>query len=132
VDKLESSSQHLEIRGSGDVTLHEPLLASALNIYVMFKFLPAYLDKSAMTKSIFSALDRIPKMRQAKRPDGYFGYVIKGDLKSGPRPLPSRTGGIAGGPSGLHSPNAGNQHPSAGLPMGIGKTKAKPVVAGSP
>ena len=118
VKKLEAKSKHIEILGGGDVTLREPMLLSSLNIYVMFKFLPAYTDKSSMTKTIFSALDRIPKMRKAKRPDGFYGYIIRGDLRAGPKPFPSRTGpaGPAPGIAPLQSPQ-GKQ--SSSVPMGL-------------
>jgi hypothetical protein len=99
------------------VALRQPMMLSALNIYVMFKFLPAYTDKSSMTKTIFSALDRIPKMRKAKRPDGFFGYLVKGDLRKGPQAVPSRSG-----PAPSAAPPRSK---AAGLPMGL-KGKAKP------
>jgi type II secretion system protein N len=124
VEKLEASSEHIEIRGAGDVTLREPMLLSTLNIYVMFKFLPAYVNKSSMTKTIFSALDRVPKMRKAKRPDGFFGYLLRGDLRAGPKPVPSRSGPItqpSGGTGGIAPLPAGK---SPALPMGL-KSKIK-------
>jgi len=117
VEKLESQSSHMEIKGTGDVVLKEPLLSSQLNLYVMFKFLPDYINKTAMTKTIFSSLDRLPKMRQAKRPDGFFGFALKGDLRSGPSPLPARAGP---GTSSAGQPRGGQ-----GLPMGLGKKKGK-------
>lgn len=119
VKKLEAKSRHIQIRGAGDVALRQPMMLSALNIYVMFKFLPAYTDKSSMTKTIFSALDRIPKMRKAKRPDGFFGYLVKGDLRKGPQAVPSRSG---------PAPSAAPPSPkAAGLPMGLkGKTESRP------
>ncbi len=129
VEKLESKSQHIEIRGAGDMTMREPMLRSGLNIYVMFKFLPAYIDRSAMNKTIFSALDRIPQMRKAKRPDGYFGFLLKGDLRSGPKPLPSRSGPAS--PQEMTGPGASG--------TGIGgsftpvKDKASPkIIGGAP
>ena len=124
VENLKASSRHVEIRGAGDVSLRQPLLLSALNIYVMFKFLPAYTDKSSMTKTIFSALDRLPKMRKAKRPDGYFGYLLKGNLKNGPKFAPSRSGPATSSPGAASA--AGGKKKPAGLPMGLGKKPKKP------
>ena len=68
------------------------------------------------TKTIFSALDRLPKMRKAKRPDGYFGYLLKGDFKSGLKPVPSRSG-PSSQPGGIAPLPA--KGPQRGLPMGL-------------
>lgn len=117
VEKLGSSSRHVEIRGAGDIVMREPLLSSGLNIYLMFKFLPAYINQSAMTKTIFSTLDRLPQMRKAKRPDGYFGFLLKGDLRTGPKPLPSRSGPSSAEKAGAGAEQSGKR--PSGLPMGV-------------
>ncbi len=124
VESLEASSKHVQIRGAGDASLRQPLMLSVLNIYVMFKFLPAYTDKSSMTKTIFSALDRLPKMRKAKRPDGYFGYLLKGNMKNGPKFAPSRSGPAPSPAGGGGAAAAGKK--GSGLPMGLGKASKKP------
>ena len=123
VENLKATSQHVQIRGGGDMSLRQPLMLSVMNIYVMFKFQPAYTDKSSMTKTIFSALDRLPKMRKAKRPDGFFGYLLKGNMKNGPQFVPSRSGPTPSPQPG--GPGAGKKKGS-GLPMGLGKKQEKP------
>lgn len=131
VEQFESGSEHVRIRGAGNMLMREPILSSGLNIYVMFKFLPAYIDKSAMNKTIFSALDRVPQFRKAKRPDGYFGWLLKGDLRSGPKPLPSRSGPSTD--KGLVGPGKkGVGTKKTGLPMGLGSQKKPRITGGKP
>jgi type II secretion system protein N len=87
-----SSSNHIDLKGGGDITVRKPTPQSQLNLYVMFRFKDAYVQKSAMTKTVFSTIERLTKFRQAKRKDGFFGFSIKGALAGGIQTVPARTG----------------------------------------
>ena len=92
VEKLHASSKHLELDGAGEIKIKQPVSLSTLNIYVKFKFKDAYIQKSPMTKSVFSTLDKLNKFRQAKRTDGFWGFAIRGSLTGKIKPIPARIG----------------------------------------
>ena len=90
--QMEAASRHNEIKGGGEVKINQPISMTMLNLYVKFKFKDEYVESSAMTKSVFSTLDRLTKFRQAKRPDGFWGFAIRGALSGGIRPIPAKVG----------------------------------------
>jgi type II secretion system protein N len=90
--KMEAASRHIEIKGGGEVKINQPISMTMLNLYVKFKFKDEYVESSAMTKSVFSTLDRLTKFRQAKRTDGFWGFAIRGALSGGIRPIPAKVG----------------------------------------
>ena len=92
ITKMEAASKHIEIMGGGDVRIAQPIGLSSMNLYVKFKFLDEYVQSSAMTKSVFSTLDRITKFRQAKRTDGFWGFAIRGTFSGGLKPIPAKVG----------------------------------------
>jgi len=92
VTEMKASSEHLDIEGGGELKIGQTLSSTRIDLYLKFKFKDAYIQKSAMTRSIFSTLDRITKFRQAKRSDGFWGFAIRGTIAGGLKPVPARTG----------------------------------------
>jgi type II secretion system protein N len=92
ITKMEAASRHIELMGGGDVRVAQPIGLSSMNLYVKFRFLDAYVQSSAMTKSVFSTLDRITKFRQAKRTDGFWGFALRGTISGGLKPIPAKVG----------------------------------------
>jgi type II secretion system protein N len=90
--QMEAASRHIEIKGGGELKINQPISMTMLNLYVKFKFKDEYIESSAMTKSVFSTLDRLTKFRQAKRTDGFWGFAIRGALSGGIRPIPAKVG----------------------------------------
>lgn len=92
ITKMEAASKHIELMGGGEVRVAQPIGLSSMNLYVKFRFLDAYVQSSAMTKSVFSTLDRITKFRQAKRTDGFWGFAVRGTFSGGLKPIPAKVG----------------------------------------
>jgi type II secretion system protein N len=92
VTEMKASSEHLDIEGGGEIKIGQTLSSTRIDLYLKFKFKDAYIQKSAMTRSIFSTLDRITKFRQAKRSDGFWGFAIRGTIAGELKPVPARTG----------------------------------------
>ena len=94
VTKLASQGADVELVGDGRITASatkDPLNDSVADLYVRFKFTDAYRTKSEMTKTLLgdptSALPgmiemQVPKMKKAKRADGFFGWHISGMFKN--------------------------------------------------
>jgi len=90
VSKLEGNGSDLELAGDGKVNVREPWNSSNADLYVRFKFTDAYRNKSDLTKSLLGApgstapsmLDMAdPRIKRAKRDDGFYGWHIHGALK---------------------------------------------------
>ena len=91
VTKLASQGADVELIGDGRITTKEPWNDSQADLYLRFKFTDAYRMKSDTTKTLLgdptSPLPgliemQVPKMKKAKRADGFFGWHIHGALKS--------------------------------------------------
>lgn len=91
VTKLASVGADVELIGDGRITTKEPWNESQADLYLRFKFTDAYRTKSDTTKTLLgdptSPLPgliemQVPKMKKAKRPDGFFGWHIYGALKN--------------------------------------------------
>jgi type II secretion system protein N len=90
VTKFAADGTDLEIVGDGKISLREPWTEAIADLYLRFKFTDAYRAKNGTTKSLLgepgSALPglmemQVPKMKRAKRPDGFYGWHISGPLK---------------------------------------------------
>ncbi len=90
ITKLTADGSDLELVGDGKVTIKEPWTDAIADLFLRFKFTDAYRGKSPLTKTLLgdpgSSLPGtiemlVPKMKQAKRPDGFFGFHIAGPLK---------------------------------------------------
>ena len=97
VTKLAAQGADVELIGDGRVTMKEPWNDSQSDLYLRFKFTDAYRTKNETTKSLLgdptSALPgliemQVPKMKKAKRADGFYGWHMHGVLKN-PRFDPS-------------------------------------------
>jgi type II secretion system protein N len=129
ITKLSANGPDLELEGDGKATLREPLTESTIDIYVKFRFTDAYRGKDATTKSILGdpgssmpgIIDQVPKLKRAKRADGFYGFHIKGRLKSPSfEPSPTDASGSSGSPSsGSRRPGRGTE--SMPSPLGGGK-----------
>jgi len=85
--------------------LRDPFAYSTADLNVRFRFADGYKTKNEMTKSLFGApgsnmpaLFELadPRIRTSKRPDGFYGWHMVGQV-SNPRFEPSAGGGSAGG-----------------------------------
>jgi type II secretion system protein N len=90
VTKLAANGADLEIVGDGKISLKDPWADSLADLFVRFKFTDAYRGKNGTTKSLLgepgSSIPglmemQVPKMKRAKRPDGFFGWHVSGSLK---------------------------------------------------
>lgn len=89
VTKLSASGKDLELVGDGKIALREPWSDSILDLYVRFKFSDAYRGKNESTKGLLGApgsnvpgmIDLDPRMKKAKRPDGFYGWHVHGPLR---------------------------------------------------
>lgn len=90
ITKLASTGPDVELIGEGKVQVREPWNDSVADLYVRFKFSDAYRDKNDDTRSLLGApgatlpgLIEIvePKVKRAKRSDGFYGFHVHGPLK---------------------------------------------------
>ncbi|APR82072.1 General secretion pathway protein N [Minicystis rosea] len=90
VNKLSANGTDLELVGDGKVTLKEPFTDAVADLYMRFKFTDAYRGKSATTKTLLGDPGsasagliemQMPKMKRAKRGDGFYGWHVYGALK---------------------------------------------------
>jgi type II secretion system protein N len=124
VTKFAAPGPDIELVGDGKVAVREPWNDSNADLYLRFKFSDAYRSKNDVTKSLLGvpgstapALFELadPKIKKAKRPDGFFGWHIHGALKR-LKFDPS----AADGPSGT-AKKGGSKAPGESSPFGAGK-----------
>jgi type II secretion system protein N len=91
VTKLAAQGADVELIGDGRITTKEPWNDSQSDLYLRFKFTDAYRTKNETTKSLLgdptSPLPgliemQVPKMKKAKRADGFYGWHMHGALKN--------------------------------------------------
>jgi type II secretion system protein N len=88
ITELSTKGPDLEVVSEGRIRLMESVDASVGDLNLRFKFSDAYKSKDDMTKSIFGApgssvpglFDLDPKMKRAKRDDGFYAWHITGPL----------------------------------------------------
>jgi type II secretion system protein N len=139
VTKLAAQGADVELIGDGRVTASttkDPLNDSQADLYLRFKFTDAYRTKNDTTKTLLgdptSPLPgviemQVPKMKKAKRADGFFGWHIYGPFKNpkvdpstvdvAPPAAAAATTGAKGG--------GGKFKKSAGINMPFGASTAK-------
>jgi type II secretion system protein N len=80
----------IELVGDGKIAVREPWNDSNADLYLRFKFSDGYRSKNDVTKSLLGspgsnapALFELadPKIKRAKRPDGFYGWHMHGPLK---------------------------------------------------
>jgi hypothetical protein len=87
--KLAAPGPDLELVGDGKITLRDPWKDALADLYMRFKFSDAYRGKDSITKSLLgepgskmpALLDLDPKMKKAKRADGFYGFHAHGPLR---------------------------------------------------
>lgn len=90
ITQLSANGTDLEMVGDGKIALREPWGEAVADIVLRFKFTDAYRGKNATTKSLLGDPTsnvpglmemQVPKMKRAKRPDGFYGWHILGPLR---------------------------------------------------
>ena len=90
ISKLVAGGKDLEVQGDGRITMREMATDSLCDVQVRFRINDAYRNKNDVTKSLFGAPARRrpalfeladPKIKQAKRPDGFYGWSLRGPLE---------------------------------------------------
>jgi type II secretion system protein N len=91
ITKFVAGGRDVEVQGDGRITMRELATDSLCDAQLRFKINDAYKGKSDITKSLFGtpgstgpALFELadPKVRSSKRPDGYYGWSVRGPLGS--------------------------------------------------
>lgn len=89
VTKFAAAGRDVDFVGDGRIMLRDQAPDSLLELQVRFRVNDVYRNKSDMTKSLFGtpgssipALFELadPKIKQSKRPDGFYGWSIRGTL----------------------------------------------------
>ncbi|MDD5307768.1 MAG: type II secretion system protein GspN [Deltaproteobacteria bacterium] len=79
VKKIEIRSKDFEASVQGEISFETPLSRSRLDLYMMFKFLEAYKNKSERTRLLVPSLDTFSKdLKRAHRTDGFYGFRYRG------------------------------------------------------
>jgi type II secretion system protein N len=142
ITKLGATGKDIELAGEGVVRMRELATESLLEVGLRLKFADAYRNKNGMTLALFGAPDQkfppplfegVPlgargdkQVKDAKRPDGYYGFVVRGQLGH-PEFLPSPGGGPP--PSSLApQATAGAGKPVIAPPPAITNTLEPPAV----
>lgn len=109
VKKLTNDGKDIELEGSGEVRLTEPLSRSRFDVLLRLKIKDAYREKSERTKTLMSLLDgmSVPQVRSAKTPDGSFQYRLAGTA-AGLRAIPAGRARVGGSAAGASQPARGS------------------------
>jgi type II secretion system protein N len=78
--KLVAGGKDVELQGEGRITLRDSFSDSLCDAQVRFKINDAFRTRSDLTGGLVAALDMAPKVKQAKRPDGFYGWTLRGAL----------------------------------------------------
>jgi type II secretion system protein N len=135
VTKMAANGTDLELEGDGKINVREPWNSSTADLYVRFKFTDAYRTKNELTKSLLGAPGSTgliemqqPKMKRAKRADGFYGWHVHGQLKK-PRfdPQAADSPSSKGKGKGPDSPFAGPGTPKkvGGVNLPLGPSEAR-------
>ncbi|EYF02914.1 type II secretion system protein GspN [Chondromyces apiculatus] len=146
ITKLSAGGPDIELEGDGKVNVREPWNNSSMDLYVRFKFSDAYRGKNDTTKSVLGdpsgsgpppLIETLePRMKRAKRSDGFYGWHAHGALKR-PKFDPHATDTPAatrqrGKSSDSPFAGGGTKKPGGlGLPLGTSEAK-KPGPSASP
>jgi len=92
ITQFGASSEHIEIKGEGELTLAEPVTASKSAIYIQYRLTEAYQNLDSEARSLMDNMRGSPVYRRALRSDGFYGFCLSGVLRERIRPLPARDG----------------------------------------
>ncbi len=90
ITKLGAQGKDLDLAGEGRISLRDPFSDSIADMNLRFRFSDGYKTKNDMTKSLFGAPGSSmpalfeladPRIKGAKRTDGYYGWHMGGQLK---------------------------------------------------
>lgn len=103
IEKFEAKGADLELVADGKVRLRDPVESSLAEVNLRFKFDAGYRNKSEMTKAILDEktglFDLHPKVRRAKRADGFYGWRLTGPFsRMAFDPAPMTSGGTRSKP----------------------------------
>jgi type II secretion system protein N len=100
VKKMSNDGKDIELEGSGEVRLSDPLSRSRVDVLLRLKITDTYRNKTPRAKTLMSLLDgvSVSQVRAAKTSDGSFQYRLAGTL-AGLRAIPSGRArdGVSGG-----------------------------------
>jgi type II secretion system protein N len=90
VKKMSNDGKDIELEGSGEVRLSDPLSRSRVDVLLRLKITDTYRNKTPRAKTLMSLLDgvSVSQVRAAKTSDGSFQYRLAGTL-AGLRAIPS-------------------------------------------
>jgi type II secretion system protein N len=88
IQQFTAKGSDLEFTAAGKVRLRDPIGNSLAELTARFKFSDAYKNKNDMTRGLFGApgskvpgmFDLDPKIKSAKRPDGFYAWTLTGPL----------------------------------------------------
>jgi type II secretion system protein N len=115
VTKFGAGGKDVELQGDGRVQFRELAVESNLDLNIRFKINDAYRNKSDATKALFGAPGSNvppvfeladPRIKQAKRPDGFYGWHAHGPL-SHPDFTPVAVASPLTAPGGFNPPLGG-------------------------
>jgi type II secretion system protein N len=104
LEKLGAQGQDLDLQGDGRIVLRDSITDSMADVYLRFRFADGYRNRNDVTKSLFGAPGSTmpglfeladPRVKASKRPDGYFGWHMAGELRD-PRFDAAASGGSFG------------------------------------
>lgn len=89
IDKFGCKGPDLEVVGDGKLRLRDPVSSSLAEMSLRFKFSDKYRNKSDMTQALLGkpgsktpgVLDLDPKVKRAKRADGFYAWRLTGPLQ---------------------------------------------------
>jgi type II secretion system protein N len=118
ITKVSASGGDLDVQGEGKLSMRELATDSIADIYIRFKVSEAFRDKNDLAKTLFgdssgkmpASVEMLdPRMKQAKRADGFYGFHLHGalgKLQFDPSAYSGQSGGGAPPPSAKPAPGA--------------------------
>jgi type II secretion system protein N len=89
ISKMAAGGKDLDVQGDGRILLRELATDSLLEMQLRFKINDVYKGKNEVTQSLFGAPGSSssglfeladPKIKQSKRPDGFYAWMLRGPL----------------------------------------------------